>query len=91
MLKRFAKSGAGKRLILFFVRKRLGLKNYETFQFVNQRSKSEYYWFNQHALRKYIPDSGEVQDAHVGLNWLLSEKCKIKPFDPVTFFPFGDD
>lgn len=91
MLNSFAKSKAGKRLILFLVRKRLGLANYETFQFVNQRSKSEYYWFNPDALRKYCSIAGEVQDAHVGLNWLLNEKCEIRPFDPVTFFPFGDD
>lgn len=79
-----------RRLIIFLIRKRLGLRKYETFQFANQKSENEYYWFNEDELRKYMPSVGRACDAHVSLNWLLNDNCKIRLFDPCSFFEDED-
>lgn len=79
-----------RRLIIYLIRKRLGLRKYETFQFTNQKSKDEYYWFNEDELRKYVPSLGRAMDAHVSLNWLLDDNCKVVSFDPYTYFPDED-
>ena len=75
-----------KRLIIFLVRKRLGLKKYETFQFANQRDEFNYYWFNDTELRKYVSKEGIAVDAHVSLNWILHDECEILTCDPETMF-----
>lgn len=64
-----------KKLVLFLIRRRLGLKKGETFQFVNQHNKQEYYWFGDDMLWKY--ELTGKTDAHVSLNWLLHDECKI--------------
>lgn len=66
-----------KKLILFLIRKRLGLAKYENFQFVNQSDKREYYWFNDTELRKYDCRAKGVIRARVSLNWLLDDECEI--------------
>ena len=64
-----------KRLILFLVRKRLGLKKYEEFQFVNQKSNAVYY-FTEDALIKDWHQT--IDKSGVSLNWLLDDECKIE-------------
>ena len=64
-----------KRLILFLVRKRLGLKKYEEFQFVNQKSNAVYY-FTEDALIKDWHHT--IDKSGVSLNWLLDDECKIE-------------
>lgn len=72
-----------KRIIIFLIRKRLGLKKLEKFQFKNQKSKDNYYYFNGQNLMKYnVLDSGYysntfVSESHVSLNWLLNDECEI--------------
>lgn len=72
-----------KRIVIFLIRKRLGLKKYETFQFDNQHDKLDYYWFNEIELRKYIAKEGIAIDAHVSLNWILHDDCKIVKYEPL--------
>jgi hypothetical protein len=72
-----------RKLIIFLIRKRLGLKMYESFQFENQYDKMDYYWFNDVELRKYIGKDGVATDAHVSLNWLLHDDCKVVKYEPL--------
>ena len=69
------------RLIIYLIRKRLGLKKYEKFQFINQHNKKHIYFFTDDKLYKhvYYPelDYRYRKLSNVSLNWLLSGKCKI--------------
>jgi hypothetical protein len=67
-----------KRLIYFLVRRYLGLKKYERFRFVNQRSENNYYYFGDGCLRKFDVDEHVVLPSHVSLNWLLDDECEIE-------------
>lgn len=63
-----------KRLVIFLVRKRLGLKKYEHFQFDNQKSNATYF-FSDICVMK---DTGTtLYQSSVSLNWLLNDNCKI--------------
>lgn len=79
-----------KRLIVFLIRRRLGLKRYEYFQFVGQKTKSVYY-FDKDRIIKMIPTNDGLciyieklkgryllTDSNVSLNWLLNNGCKIR-------------
>lgn len=63
-----------KRLILFLVRKKLGLKKYEMFQFINQKSNAMYY-FTENGLMKLW--HGQTTLSGVSINWLLDDECTI--------------
>ena len=69
-----------KRLILFLIRKRLGLKKYECFTFDNQKSDSVY-WFTANGIVKRYYSKGKqctrLKKSSVSLNWLLSDECTI--------------
>lgn len=63
-----------KRLIIFLVRKRLGLKKYQHFTFDNQKSNATYFFCDICVMK----DTGKtLQPSSVSLNWLLSDNCKI--------------
>lgn len=73
-----------KRLIIFLIRKRLGLKKFQKFRFAEQESKYNEYYFTADALMKvrmvnlkgrYNPT---ITPSHVSLNWLLDDECQIK-------------
>lgn len=69
-----------KRLIIFLIRKRLGLELFEEFQFANQRSPYHRYYFAPDKLIK-IEHFGECdweRDSSVSLNWLLNDECEIR-------------
>lgn len=66
-----------KRIIIFLIRKRLGLKKEQPFRFANQRLKEEYYYFTKDKVMKHnIHD--EKEESTVSLNWLLDDKCEIE-------------
>lgn len=71
-----------RRLIIFLIRKKLGIKMYYPFRFTNQKTRDMYY-FTESELRKidYSSESnslrGEDVLSGVSLNWLLSDECKI--------------
>lgn len=67
-----------KKLIIFLIRRHLGLKKYQKFRFTNQASKENLYYFDNDSLVKIDVENAKVKDAHVALNWLLNDKCKIK-------------
>jgi hypothetical protein len=64
------------KLIVFLIRKKLGLKKYQNFQFNNQKSEVEFYWFTETNLMKMRND-GVKEEAHVSLNWLLDKNCRV--------------
>lgn len=64
------------RVIMFLIRKKLGLKKYERFQFVNQRDKRDFYYIDGCRVMKRQGISGYVP-SNVSINWLLNEKCGI--------------
>jgi hypothetical protein len=68
-------------IILFLIRKRLGLKKGEEFQFVNQRNKLKWYYIGSTKIMKqyYSPEGTCDITCHsnIGLNWLLDDRCKI--------------
>lgn len=69
------------RLILFLIRLKLGVKKYERFQFTNQRSELDFYFFNKRAFWKVEFDEegkSHIDLSHVSLNWLLDPNCKIR-------------
>lgn len=81
-----------KRLIIFLIRKRLGLKKYERFTFDNQKSKFDEYYFTDTQLIKFEPGGHKRLDdiiweieqgvnhykpSNCSLNWLLNDDCKI--------------
>lgn len=69
-----------KRLIIFLVRKRLGLKKFETFRFDNQKSSTDMYHFTEdEVIKRYVDNKGRVisEPSSVSLNWLLDENCKV--------------
>lgn len=62
------------RLIIFLVRKRLGLKKMQHFRFANQKKNAEY-WFSDYKLMK--KDESGVSLSNVSLNWITDPDCKI--------------
>ena len=78
-----------KRLIIFLIRWRLGLKKFEYFRFTNQKTDNVYF-FSDYTIFKmekttdrryrFIEElSGRyvMSDSSVSLNWLLDDECKI--------------
>lgn len=71
-----------RRFVLFLLRKKLKVKKGDAFQFTNQRSERDYYFFTNEYLMKdeYIADKNmfELKRSTVSLNWLLDPECKIR-------------
>ena len=68
-----------KRLIIFLIRKRLGLELFEQFQFSNQASPYNRYYFAPDKLVKieWFGNTEHERDSSVSLNWLLSDACQF--------------
>lgn len=69
-----------KRLILFLIRRRLGLRKWQPFRFTNQKSKRNVYMFAEKSILKIDNDSvrpGRIYLSHVSLNWIISDDCEI--------------
>lgn len=64
-----------RRLILFLIRKRLGLKKNQYFKFTNQKSNAVYF-FTDNKLMKKDNEFG-ISLSNVNLNWILDDDCKI--------------
>ena len=67
-----------KRLIIFFIRWRLGLKKYQHFRFTNQKSNAIYYFTSEHLIKSW---HNTEYLSGVSLNWLLNEDCEIEKLD----------
>lgn len=67
-----------RKLIIFLLCKKLGVKKYQEFQFTNQRSTVDRYFFTDKDLSKWVGEEGIVRPAKVNLNWLLDDDCELK-------------
>ena len=76
-----------KRLILSLIRKYLGLKKNQAFQFINQKSEYDIYWIGRDAIYKShsfgLGYGCTITKSNVSLNWLLDDECKIKKMNVV--------
>ena len=63
-----------KRLVIFLIRKRFGLKKNEKFRFINQKSNAMYYFNSDRVMKLW---QGHIEPSRVSLNWLLDDECKI--------------
>lgn len=75
-----------KKLILFLVRKHLGVRKYELFRFPNQISKTAVYYFDDDGLMKTWWSRGANMlscsvKSRASLNWLLDDECYIEKFE----------
>lgn len=66
-----------KRLIIFLIRKKFGLKKGQHFKFANQTSKTDYYKFTKTRIIKIYNNGCRTKNSNVSLNWLLNDNCKI--------------
>ena len=66
-----------KRLIVFLIRKRLGLKKYQPFKFTNQKDDCVYFFADDRLLKQVFYPRARVKRSNVSLNWLLNDKCKV--------------
>ena len=73
-----------KRLIIFLIRVKLGLKKYEPFQFSNQKTDAVYF-FSSDTIYKSNKDV--LTPSGVSLNWLLDADCKLV-LVPVSTNPY---
>ena len=69
------------KLIIFFLRKKFGLKKHEAFRFSNQKSKVNSYYFTDSELLKIDIENCEVRPSNVRLSWLLDDRCQIVKVD----------
>lgn len=66
-----------KRLIMFIIRKKFGLRKYEAFRFENQKSITDLYYFSDTNIWKVV-DYDDVELSSVSLNWLIDDNCQIE-------------
>ena len=65
-----------RRIIIFLIRHKLGVKKYQQFRFEGQKSKTDYYFFTADAVWKH---TGFIdKESNVRLNYLIGDDCKIK-------------
>lgn len=73
------------KLILFLVRRKLGIRKYKGFMFTNQKSDDTYF-FSGNRLYKLIDGNPlNVKESTVSLNWLINRDCKIVEVDILSF------
>ena len=68
-----------RRLILFLIRRKLGLKKYQKFQFAGQKDKNSFYYICDDAIYKETYKDGGYsigKYSDVSVNWILSDECK---------------
>lgn len=62
------------RIILFLIRRKLGIKKFQEFQFSNQKTDAVYFF--GHAGIKKRWQNKEVASS-VSLKWILDDNCEI--------------
>jgi hypothetical protein len=64
-----------RRFVIFLIRKKLGLKKYENFKFVNQKSDAVYYFTESNLMKRW---RSQTMLSGVSINWLLDDECEIE-------------
>lgn len=63
------------RFIVFLVRKKLGLKKFQHFKFIGQKSDAVY-WFTESNIMKRWHNQTTLSG--VSLNWLIDSECEVE-------------
>ena len=63
-----------KKFVMYLIRRKLGLKKNEKFQFVNQKSDAVYFFTEEAIMKRW---HGQTMLSGVSLNWLLDDDCEI--------------
>ena len=76
-----------KRLILFLIRRRFGLRRHQLFNFTNQKSNDQYFFTDEGLFKRYYtyPWGWHTVKSSVSLNWLLDKECKINKLKENTY------
>ena len=64
-----------RKFVIFLIRKKFGLRKYEKFRFVNQKSNAVYYFTESNVMKCW---RDQTMLSGVSLNWLLDNDCKIE-------------
>ena len=64
-----------RRFVIFLIRKKLGLRKYEKFKFVGQKSNAVYYFTESNVMKLW---HGQTVLSGVSVNWLLNDDCEIE-------------
>ena len=67
-----------RRIVIFLMRKRFGLRKYEKFRFANQKSNAVYYFTEDNVMKQW---RNQTMLSGVSLNWLLDKDCKIQRYN----------
>lgn len=67
------------KLIISLIRKRLGLKKFQRFRFVGQKSFDVYFFTETSLMKKTV--NGLVCNSEVSLNWLLDKDCAVIKYE----------
>lgn len=65
-----------RRIVIFLIRKRLGLKKYEKFRFANQKTTAVYYFTESNLMKLW--GNGYTSLSGVSVNWILDNDCVIE-------------
>lgn len=64
-----------RKLVIFLIRKKLGLKKYEKFRFAGQKTDAVYYFTEGNIMKLW---RNQTMLSGVSVNWLLDNDCKIE-------------
>ena len=67
-----------RKVVIFLIRKKLGLKKYEKFRFVNQKTDAVYYFTDDNVMKLW---RNQTMLSGVSVNWLLDNECKIYKYN----------
>lgn len=62
------------RIVLFLIRRKLGIKKFQEFQFANQKTDAIYFFGHTGINKRW---KGEEVPSNVSLKWILNDKCEI--------------
>ena len=64
-----------RRFVIFLIRKKLGLKKFEKFTFVGQKTDAVYYFTESSVMKLW---NNHTCLSGVSVNWLLDDDCNIE-------------
>lgn len=64
-----------RKIVIFLIRKKLGLKKYEKFRFVGQKTDAIYYFTEGNIMKLW---RNQTMLSGVSVNWLLDMDCEIE-------------
>lgn len=63
------------RFIIFLIRKKLGLKKFQHFKFIGQKTDAVYWFTESNIMKRW---NGHTTLSGVSVNWLLDSECEIE-------------